>query len=108
MLTAAPLLAVTLGECEKKCCRRGEKAHACCKRGGAGAPGLRSTREGRCAGGHANQGLARLEALAAARLAVGVGRVADDGGALVVATPEASPVVAEHSPFSQRPPPIAS
>ena len=59
MITAAPLVALTLGECERKCCRREKLAHRCCKRHGAVAWGISSGKR-RCDAGNANVGLVRL------------------------------------------------
>lgn len=108
MLTLTPLVAVTLGECEKKCCRRGAKAHACCKRTSAVAPGVTATRETRCPGGHASVGLGRLEELAAPAPMAGMARLAEESGALVLAETVGYTVEPGHSPFSQRPPPFLS
>ena len=106
MITAAPLVAVTLGECEKKCCRREKSAHRCCKRHAVVAAGI-SAVERRCDAGNANVGLVRLteapgvawRAVAPAEPAwgeaVGIGT-----GSGFAAAPQA------HSLF-QRPPPRA-
>lgn len=107
MITAMPVLAITVGdECEKACCKRKASGHACCKRGKSPAGMAFTALQARCCAGNANVGLARL----------GVGFSAEQGVALVVGlvgvgdvrvvdAVRADVVLAGHALF-ERPPPV--
>ncbi len=113
MVTAAPVAAITVGgECEKQCCRRGNKAqgrdgdnHACCKRGKAAVMPAFAASEARCHAGNANVGLARLQVAAAAVPMTGERVIMADAGAMSLAgAVRAEAVLAGHALF-ERPPP---
>ena len=113
MVTAAPVAAITVGsECEKQCCRRGNKAHgrdgdahACCKRGKAAAMPAFAAGEARCQAGNANVGLARFQVAAAAVPVTGEWVIMAEAGAMSrTGQVRGETVLRSHALF-ERPPP---
>lgn len=113
MITAAPVAAITVGsECEKQCCRRGNKAHgrdgdahACCKRGKVAATPAFAAGEARCQAGNANVGLARFQVAAVAVPVTGERVMMADAGAMSRTTNvRGEAILGSHALF-QRPPP---
>lgn len=107
MITAMPVLAITVGdECEKACCKRKASGHACCKRGKSPAGMAFTALQERCCAGNANVGLARLSVGVSAERGAGlvVGLVGV-GDVRVADAVRADGVLAGHALFG-RPPPV--
>jgi hypothetical protein len=107
MITAAPVVAITLGdECEKQCCLRKASAHACCKRGKAGTTAGFAAAQARCCPGNANVGLARFDVGTAAAPAILTAvTFAEMGAAHGTGLLRGEAVLPEHALFG-RPPPV--